>query len=255
MRCGPKLQTAQHRFASAPFAAISERRQFASFADLEWWQVYRDETLQSLICEAFTNNYDLRIAMTRVEQARAVAAQARSQFFPSVNYNGSVSQGKNYLFGGVFPNNGSTGSSAVATLNAFWELDLWGRIRRLNESARAQMLASEEARSAVRLSLLSDVASGYFQLVELDQELEIASRTTNSFAGSLQNLQRAHGGRHGLRLGNAARGSRPGRCRRPRPRPFWSRFPSPKTNCAFCWAAIPARSNVRQPGPGRHDAS
>lgn len=166
-----------------------------SFADLGWWQVYRDAALQALIREAFTNNYDLRIAMTRVEQARAVAAQARSQFFPSVNYNGSVSQGRNYEFAGPFPNGGSTGGSAITALNAFWEVDLWGRIRRLNESARAQFLASEEARRGVRLSLLSDVASDYFQLLELDRELEIASRTTNSFAGSLQIFsERTEGG-------------------------------------------------------------
>ncbi|HEX3988848.1 MAG TPA: efflux transporter outer membrane subunit [Verrucomicrobiae bacterium] len=166
-----------------------------SFADLEWWQVYRDNTLQGLIREAFTNNYDLRIAMTRVEQARAVAAQARSQFFPSINYNGSVSQGRNYEFAGPFPNNGSTSGSAITALNAFWEVDLWGRVRRLNESARAQFLASEEARRGVRLSLLSDVASDYFQLLELGRELEIASRTTNSFAGSLQIFsERAEGG-------------------------------------------------------------
>jgi outer membrane protein, multidrug efflux system len=157
-----------------------------SFADLAWWQVYRDEALQALIREALTNNYDLRIAMARVEESRAVAAQARSQFFPNVNYNGSVSQGKNYEFAGVFPNGGNTSGSAVAALNAFWEVDLWGRVRRLNESARAQLLASEEARRGVRLSLLSDVATEYFQLLELNRELEITSRTTNSFAGSLQ---------------------------------------------------------------------
>jgi multidrug efflux system outer membrane protein len=156
-----------------------------SFADLSWWDVYRDSTLQALIREAFTNNYDLREAMARVEQSRALAMQARSQFVPNVGYGGTASQGKNYEFGGAFPNGGSTGGSAVATLNAFWELDVWGRIRRLNESARAELLASEDARRAVRLSLLSDVASDYFRLLELDQELAIASQTTNSFAGSL----------------------------------------------------------------------
>ncbi len=76
-----------------------------SFADLDWWQVYQDNTLQALIREALTNNYDLRIAVTRVEQARAVAMQARSQFVPSVDYSGAVSQGRNDLFGSAFPNN------------------------------------------------------------------------------------------------------------------------------------------------------
>ncbi|MDB6039394.1 MAG: efflux system, outer rane lipoprotein NodT family [Verrucomicrobiales bacterium] len=157
-----------------------------SFADLSWWQVYRDTMLQALVREALTNNYDLRIAATRVEQARAVAMQARSQFVPSLNYGGAVARGRNDLFGSAYPNNTAVASSAVATLNAFWEVDLWGRVRRLNESARAQFLARQEAQRGVRLSLLSDVATAYFQLQELDQELEIASRTTNSFGDSLK---------------------------------------------------------------------
>ncbi|HZR17705.1 MAG TPA: efflux transporter outer membrane subunit [Verrucomicrobiae bacterium] len=167
----------------------------APYADLAWWEVYKDNTLQGLIREALTNNYDLRIAMARVEQARALAMQARSQFVPSLNYNGTVSRGRNDAFGSGFPNNASTVDSAIATLNAFWEVDLWGRVRRLNESARAQFLASEEARRGVRLALFSDVATTYFQLLELDQELEIASRTTNSFGESLRIFsQRVAGG-------------------------------------------------------------
>jgi multidrug efflux system outer membrane protein len=167
----------------------------ASFADLKWWQVYQDNHLQALIREALTNNYDLREAVTRVEQSRAVAMQARSQFMPSVDYGGTVSQGRNDLFGSAFPNNGVTTGSAVAALNAFWEVDLWGRVRRLNESARAQFLTSEEARRAVRLSLLSDVATDYLRLLELDQEMEIAKSTTNSFGESLKIFtQRLEGG-------------------------------------------------------------
>lgn len=166
-----------------------------SFADLDWWHIYQDPALQALVREAFTNNYDLRIALTRVEQSRALAMQARSQFVPSVTYNGTVSRGRNDVFGSPFPNNGNTLSSAAATLNAFWELDFWGRVRRLNEAARARFLASEEARRAVRLSLLSEVASDYFRLLELDQELEIAARTTNSFTESLRIFsQRVAGG-------------------------------------------------------------
>jgi multidrug efflux system outer membrane protein len=167
----------------------------SSFADLEWWRIYRDELLQALIREAFTNNYDARIAVTRVEQAQAFAMQARSQFVPNVDYNGSVGYGRNALFGEAYPNNAATVGSATATLNAFWELDLWGRIRRLNESARAQFLASQEARRGVLLSLLSAVATDYFRLLELDQELGIVQRTTNSFGESLKIFtQRLEGG-------------------------------------------------------------
>jgi multidrug efflux system outer membrane protein len=165
---------------------VENQRENLPYSDLAWWDVYKDNTLQALIREAVTNNYDLRIAMARVEQARALAMQARSQFVPSVSYNGTVSRGRNDVFGAGFPNNGATVNSAVATLNAFWEVDLWGRVRRLNEAARAQLLASEEMRRGVRLTLLSDVAETYFQLLELDQEFEIASRTANSFAESLR---------------------------------------------------------------------
>jgi multidrug efflux system outer membrane protein len=162
---------------------------------LEWWQVYQDETLRSLVREAFTNNYDLRIAAARVEESRAVAMQARSQIYPSVDYSGAVSRGRNDLLGSAFPNNGASISSSLAALNAFWEVDLWGRVRRLNESARAQLLANEEARHGVRLTLLADVATAYFQLLELDDELRIAGRTTNSFAESLRIFgQRVQGG-------------------------------------------------------------
>src|SRR5262249_54830605 len=101
----------------------------------------------------------------------------------------------NAIFGSPFPDKGATVSSASATLNAFWELDLWGRIRRLNEGARARFLASEESRRSVRLLLLSDVAADYFRLLELDRELEIAGRTTNSFTESLRIFsQRVTGG-------------------------------------------------------------
>lgn len=161
---------------------------------VEWWQVYQDETLQGLIREAFTNNYDLRIAAARVEESRAVAMQARSQFVPGVTYGGAVSRGRNELFGSTFPNGGLTESSAAATLNAFWEVDLWGRVRRLNESARAQFLASKEAQRGVELTLLSDTATAYFQLLELDDELDIAGHATNSFAESLRIFSQRVGG-------------------------------------------------------------
>jgi multidrug efflux system outer membrane protein len=166
-----------------------------SFGDLEWWAVYQDPILQSLIREAFTNNFDLLIASARVEQAQALAAQARSQFVPNLEYSGTVSQGRNALFGSAYPNNGTTAGSALTSLNTFWELDLWGRIRRLSEAARARLFASEYARNGVLLTLLSDVASDYFRLLEFDRELEIDARTTNSFADSLNIFrQRMEGG-------------------------------------------------------------
>ena len=166
-----------------------------SFADLPWWQVFHDDTLQSLIRTALTNNYDLRIAVTRVEQARALAAQARAQFFPQVNYAAIAGRGQNIGSGNTPSPTGTVGDVFAADVNASWEIDLWGRIRRLNESARAQFLASEEARRDVTISLIAEVAQDYFQLLALDQQLDIARQSTNSFGESLKIFnQRLRGG-------------------------------------------------------------
>lgn len=156
-----------------------------SLANLPWWQVFQDDTLQNLIRVALTNNYDLRVAVTRVEQARAIAAQARSQFFPQLNYALLAGSGKNVANNAPSPT-GTEGSLFAGDANASWEIDLWGRIRRLNESARAQFLASQEVRRDVAISLVAQVAQDYFQLLALDQQLAIARRSTNSFGDSLK---------------------------------------------------------------------
>lgn len=157
-----------------------------SLGELPWWQVFKDENLQDLIHTGLTNNYDLRIAIARVEQASAIAAQNRAAYFPQLTYNGSVSRGKNALNGAVFPENGQIENLFLISGSASWEPDVWGRIRRLNESARAQYLASQEARRDVTLSVISQIAQGYFRLLALDQLLDIAYQSTNSFAESLR---------------------------------------------------------------------
>jgi multidrug efflux system outer membrane protein len=165
-----------------------------SFANLPWWQVFHDATLQDLIRAALTNNYDLRIAVTRVEQAQALAAQARAQFFPQFNYAGFAGRGQNVSDNLPSPSS-SSGAVIGGDVNASWEIDLWGQIRRLNESARAQFLASQEARRDVTISLIAQVAQDYFQLLALDQQLAIARRSTNSFGDSLRIFdQRLQGG-------------------------------------------------------------
>jgi multidrug efflux system outer membrane protein len=138
-----------------------------------------------LVQTALTNNYDLRIAVTRIEQSRQIAAQARAQYFPFLNYGVTASNGKNEFVGGVSPNGGQTQGAFAAAASVAWEADLWGRIRRENESARAQYLATEEARRGVMLSLVSDVAQAYFELLDLDLQLDIARQTTESFSQTL----------------------------------------------------------------------
>jgi outer membrane protein, multidrug efflux system len=162
-----------------------------SIADLPWWKVYRDPKLQSLIKEGLANNQDLRIAVSRVEQARQIANQTRSLSLPSVGYSGDVITGRNQG-GTAF---GKSGDSGSALLNAVWEIDFWGRIRRLNEAELARYLATDEARRGVIVSLVGDISQAYFELLELDLEKEISIRSRDSFVKSLDLFQsRLEGG-------------------------------------------------------------
>ena len=158
----------------------------ASIADLPWWTIYDDPVLQDLIKTALENNYDLRIAVSRIEQAQAIAAQARSQYFPTVGYQGNVSRGKNEFLGSFNPDSGATNSAALIGIDAAWEVDLWGRIRRLNEAALAQLLSTVEAERGVVLSLVSAVARAYFELLALDEFRKIAIDTTQSYTETLR---------------------------------------------------------------------
>jgi outer membrane protein, multidrug efflux system len=155
-----------------------------SFADLPWWKVFKDPVLQDLIGTAITNNYDLKEAVARVEQARQQAAVANAAFLPQAGYNGDVGRGRNALYNTPAALNGSTETSALLDLNATWEIDLWGRIRRSSEAARAQYLATDEARRGVMITLVSQVATYYFQLLQLDQEVQIQRGATNAYAES-----------------------------------------------------------------------
>jgi outer membrane protein, multidrug efflux system len=169
--------------------------QQASIADLPWWEVFKDPTLRNLVQTALANNYDLQIAVTRIEQSRQIAAEARAQYFPFVNYGVTSAYGKNEFTGTIVPNGGKEQGSFAGAVSVAWEADVWGRIRRENEAARAQYLASEEARRGVMLSLVSDVAQAYFELLELDLQLDIAKQNTDSFTQTLDLFtQRLEGG-------------------------------------------------------------
>lgn len=156
-----------------------------SLGDLPWWQVFKDPILQGFIGTAITNNLDLKQAVARVEQAREQVAVANSAFFPQINYGGGIGRGRNSIYNTPSPTTGSpTLSSAQVTLNAVWEIDLWGRLRRSSEAARAQYLATDEARRGVMITLVSEVATAYFQLLQLDEQLRIQQAATNAYAGS-----------------------------------------------------------------------
>jgi multidrug efflux system outer membrane protein len=156
-------------------AQASEAR---SLADVRWWDVFDDPILKGLVDEAVRNGFDARLAAARVQEARARYGIVRSQRFPSVDYDAGWQRGRANQ---ILNPSGATLTQWSVDVGFSWELDLWGRIRRLSEGARAEYLATEEARRGVLLSLVSDVAIAYLDLRELDEELEIAKRTTAAF--------------------------------------------------------------------------
>lgn len=157
-----------------------------SFGDMPWWQLFQDPDLQALIKTALTNNYDLRVAVARVEESRALLAQARSRFYPQVTYSGVTSGYRNAVGTTPFYTGGSPAQYSAIAGSLSWEIDFWGRIRRMTEAARANFLATAQARTNLMISLISSVAQSYFQLLALDEELVIAQDTTNSFGQSLK---------------------------------------------------------------------
>ena len=162
--------------------------QAASYADLPWWQVFQDSKLQELIRTALKQNYDLQIATERINAARAQLAITRSNLFPQVGANANFSGGKEHNFQSKY-------NFLTTTADAAFQLDFFGRLRRANEAARAQLLATEDARQTVILTLVSDVASEYFALLQLDLQLEITKETVKTQTDSvkLTNLRLDHG--------------------------------------------------------------
>jgi outer membrane protein, multidrug efflux system len=167
-----------------------------SFGNEKWWTIFDDPQLQALIREALMQSYDVRIAAARVLQAQAALGFTRADQFPSVF--GSVSASNER-----FPKTRVTpefeSSPIQVSLSLAWELDFWGKFRRATEAARAEVLATEWGQKAVMSSLVSDVASAYFQLLELDAQMEISRRTLDSRAESLRLVEiRAKGGNTSL---------------------------------------------------------
>ena len=156
----------------------------ASLGDLAWWQVFQDETLQALIRTALAANYDVRIAAARILDARTQVTIARSFLAPTVDANASAPYVR--TTGERSPLQEKQTFSPLGTLDLFWEIDLWGRLRRATEASRAELLASEDVQRFVIVSLVSDVATAYFELRELDLELEISTRTLTSREASLR---------------------------------------------------------------------
>src|ERR1041385_8809630 len=169
-----------------------------SIGDLKWFEVFKDPALQDLVKTAMVQNYDVRAAVARIDAARANLGLARSEQFPQFELSSDVtssraSQNGQLGFAGQSGRSRSFGSVLLNFLTV--ELDVWGRVRQQTKAARADLRASEEDRKAVMTVVVSDVASGYFSLLELDSELDIAKRTLATREDSLRLIKaRQQGG-------------------------------------------------------------
>lgn len=152
----------------------------SSLADLAWWDVFNDPVLKDIINQALANNLDIKVAVARIEQARALVGVTKSQALPQIGYQAGIGKKGTFvpLPGGT---ERITYSEVAGGFNAAWEIDLWGRIKRSTESARAKLLAAEDVRKGVLLSLVSDVATAYFQLLSLDRQLAIAEESAKVY--------------------------------------------------------------------------
>jgi multidrug efflux system outer membrane protein len=156
-----------------------QQAQAASYADLPWWQVFQDPKLQELIRVALNRNYDIQLATERINAARAQVAITRSSLFPQVgasaNFNGGKDGATRFKFNFL---------SLVG--DASFQLDLFGRLRRATEASRAELLATEDARQTVILTLVSDLASDYFTLLQSDLQLQITRQTVDTQTDSVK---------------------------------------------------------------------
>jgi outer membrane protein, multidrug efflux system len=157
--------------------------QIASLGDQKWWEIFQDEQLRTLIRTALEQNYDVRIAASRVLEAQAQLGITRADQFPTLSAVGAIADNRTARTKFIPPFETGTGQVNLA---AAWEIDFWGKFRRATEAARANLLASEWARLEVISTLVANVAGAYFQLRALDLQLDISRRTLHSRQESLR---------------------------------------------------------------------
>ncbi len=204
---GPNYQRPKVELPGGFRGAPTSAGMTTSIADTKWQNLFHDQTLNQMIESALAHNFDLQIAAQRVEEARFQLGITRANQYPFVNaqagFTGTRSSGLASLPVPPGTNLSASFTSLGAALS--WELDIWGRLRRQTEAARATYLASEEGRRAVGVSLVSDVMETYFQLLEQDLELEISRKTLGLANDSLKlvDLRRQRGAASGLDVSQA----------------------------------------------------
>jgi len=163
----------------------------AGLADTAWWERFEDPVLNDLIHTALQENLDLLVAASRVDEYLGRLQTTRAEFFPQIGASGYASR-QDDTETGLVPGDTRPYDYYEGTINATWEIDLWGRIRRANEAARADLLATEEGRRAVLLSLTANTANAYIILRGYDRQLEIARATEKAYADSLRIFKLRH---------------------------------------------------------------
>lgn len=159
----------------------------SNMADLPWQAVMKDGNLQALLNDVFANNRSIAALQHNVEAARQYVTIARAPMFPWLGYGASTSKGMNSAGGANITNTGSTTANpGSAALSASWELDIWGRTRRGVESAEASAMEAEEELNNLRISLMRQVATGYLQLLMLDEQLRITRESIDSYSNTLR---------------------------------------------------------------------
>jgi multidrug efflux system outer membrane protein len=137
----------------------------ASVVNVKWFDLFNDEVLKRLIYKGLENNYDMKIAMARIERSRAELGYTKADLLPAIGYSGTVNSNEKTFMP----------SNAAATLS--WELDFWGKVRHENRAVQDELLASEEGRKVILSNLVSDIAVAYFQLRDFDNQLIVTQKT------------------------------------------------------------------------------
>jgi multidrug efflux system outer membrane protein len=174
-----------------PQAFQYEEKDARDTVNTTWWNRFEDPVLDALIAEALANNKTVQIAAANIEQASGLLMQTRAPLFPQLSYSGSATRTQLSRVNAtpLSPTIPNPQSAYQLVGGASWEVDLWGRIRRLTEAARANLFATEEARRGVILSLVASVADSYIQLLTLDEQFEISQRTLATFGATVSQFE------------------------------------------------------------------
>src|SRR6187431_2917532 len=165
---GPKYQKPEEQSGDKFHHGPADVDTLSSVVNVKWFDLFNDEVLKGLINKGLENNYDMKIALARIDRTRAELGYTKADLFPAIGYGATVNANKKAF----------QPSNAAASLS--WELDFWGKIRHENRAVQNELLASEEGRKVILSNLVSDIAVTYFELRDLDNQLQIAKQTLES---------------------------------------------------------------------------